>query len=154
MNEKPHSPRTRSRALRGAGAHQLPDCLTACCYEIEPGSAMDACRRTWAPKTADNFHCHACRSIGPSSEANISAIRCQSSRSPSIQWQTTSKILKKMGLRSKAQIGTSPWIQPNGINLSLAKQVLSQSRTGNSRISSSEKRTENTCRAKARFQPE
>src|SRR5215211_2774166 len=51
---------------------------TACCYEIEPGSAMDACRRTWAPKTADNFHCHACRSIGPSSEANISAIRCKS----------------------------------------------------------------------------
>src|SRR5215208_1549071 len=82
MNEKPHSPRTRSRALRGAGAHQLPDCLTACCYEIEPGSAMDACRRTWAPKTADNFHCHACRSIGPSSEANISAIRCRTRSRP------------------------------------------------------------------------
>jgi len=64
------------------------------------------------------------------------------------------KILKKMGLRSKAQIGTYPWPGPNGVNLSLAKQVPSQSRSGNSRISSSEKRTENTCRAKARFQPE
>src|SRR5215211_735400 len=58
------------RCLEAGGcAKFVSDFLhTACCYEIEPGSAMDACRRTWAPKTADNFHCHACRSIGPSSE--------------------------------------------------------------------------------------
>src|SRR5215213_8664800 len=53
--------------------------LTACCYEIEPSSAMDACKRTRAAKTADNFHCHARRSIGSSRKANISAIRCESS---------------------------------------------------------------------------
>src|SRR5215207_11305086 len=50
--------------------------LTACCNEIEPSSALDACGRTRAPTTGGNFHCQAWRSIELGSETNITAIRC------------------------------------------------------------------------------
>src|SRR5215211_6140099 len=50
---------------------------SACCNEIEPSSALDACGRTRAPTTGGNFHCQAWRSIELGSETNITAIRCK-----------------------------------------------------------------------------